>query len=238
MAFRRLTDVGNEEARSTWVADQLGSAAAQYPGGSILDVGAGERPYKGCAEGLGLSYRSHDFAEYDGLGDCDGLQCGSWEVSGHDLVCDVLEIPDSFASDIVLCTEVLEHVPDAVRAFQALVRITKPGGILIVTVPFLSLMHQAPFWFQSGLSPYWFEYWAGSLGVEVQQLLVSGDYVDLMRQEIGRMSGVSPYLSRLWGLSSPWFARRARSQAPEALRNCGGFGTFFVGQVGVITSKC
>jgi ubiquinone/menaquinone biosynthesis C-methylase UbiE len=37
--------------------------------------------------------------------------------------------------DIVLCTEVLEHVPDPAAVVAELVRVTKPGGRVIVSIP-------------------------------------------------------------------------------------------------------
>lgn len=54
-----------------------------------------------------------------------------------DLSCmDITKMPfksDSF--DIVICSEVLEHIPDDARAVSELVRILKPGKTLAVSVP-------------------------------------------------------------------------------------------------------
>ena len=90
---------------------------------------------------------------------------------------------------MILCTEVLEHVPDPVRSFKKMARLLKPEGHMIVTVPFMSLMHQAPYWFQSGLSPFWFEHWARELNLKILNLDVQGDYADFMYQEIRRLFG-------------------------------------------------
>ncbi|MDD5712936.1 MAG: methyltransferase domain-containing protein [Smithellaceae bacterium] len=49
---------------------------------------------------------------------------------------DVTALP--FASecfDVVICSEVLEHVPDNVGAVEELVRVLKPGGDIVVSVP-------------------------------------------------------------------------------------------------------
>jgi SAM-dependent methyltransferase len=37
--------------------------------------------------------------------------------------------------DIVVCSETLEHIPNFIRAFNELVRVTRKGGYLILTVP-------------------------------------------------------------------------------------------------------
>ncbi len=37
--------------------------------------------------------------------------------------------------DVVICSEVLEHIPDHHRAMQEIVRVVKPGGALVVSVP-------------------------------------------------------------------------------------------------------
>ena len=39
--------------------------------------------------------------------------------------------------DVVLCTQVLEHIRDHEAAARELVRVAKPGGLLIVSVPFV-----------------------------------------------------------------------------------------------------
>ncbi len=48
---------------------------------------------------------------------------------------------DAASFDSVLCSEVLEHVPDDQKAVAELRRVLKPGGVLIVTVPY-----QKRFW--------------------------------------------------------------------------------------------
>ncbi len=58
------------------------------------------------------------------------------EPAGVDLKLDVtrLDLPDA-AFDAVLCSHVLEHVPDDARAMSELRRITAPGGFCLVMVP-------------------------------------------------------------------------------------------------------
>lgn len=48
------------------------------------------------------------------------------------------------AFDIVLCTEVLEHLPEPQRAVDEMFRVLKPGGSLLLTTRFLFPIHDAP----------------------------------------------------------------------------------------------
>jgi SAM-dependent methyltransferase len=46
--------------------------------------------------------------------------------------------------DIVLCTEVLEHLPEPQRAIDEMFRVLVPGGQLLLTTRFLFPIHDAP----------------------------------------------------------------------------------------------
>lgn len=48
--------------------------------------------------------------------------------------CDPIPLEDN-TGDLVICTEVLEHVPDPKKFLSELIRVTKPGGMLLLTVP-------------------------------------------------------------------------------------------------------
>lgn len=54
-----------------------------------------------------------------------------------------LPFPD-WTFDSVLCSQVLEHVPDPVAAVHEIARVLRPGGTLILSVPHLSFVHGAP----------------------------------------------------------------------------------------------
>jgi SAM-dependent methyltransferase len=49
---------------------------------------------------------------------------------------------DSF--DVVLCTEVLEHLPEPQRAVDEMFRVLRPGGLLLLTTRFIFPIHDAP----------------------------------------------------------------------------------------------
>jgi SAM-dependent methyltransferase len=46
--------------------------------------------------------------------------------------------------DVVLCTEVLEHLPEPQRAIDEIYRVLVPGGELLLTTRFLFPIHDAP----------------------------------------------------------------------------------------------
>lgn len=175
----------NARARENWIAQTLKNLPQ---GESILDVGAGECAYKKyCSH---LDYVSQDIAEYDGQGDGVGLQTGSWDTSQLDFVCDLYDIPEDRLYDTVFCSEVLEHVVDPVRAVEKLTRLTKPGGKVIVTAPFNSLTHFAPYHFCTGFSQYFYKHHFERLGFEISEMTANGGYFDMMDQELGRVSSV------------------------------------------------
>ena len=229
MAYQQIRNTGNEDYRDLWIKNTITKLSSDSSGSIVLDVGAGLSPYRGIAEKLGWNYLSHDFSAYIPSEESQGLQNESWDYVEHDYVCDILEIPLSINPKLVLCTEVFEHIPDPVRAFQRISLLLEKDGYILITVPFMSLMHQAPFWFQSGLSPFWFEYWAKENNLKVTELTVYGDYVDLMSQEINRLLGSFLKIRGLGRVIS-WIVRRFRRILKQEILSSGGFGVAFLGQ--------
>jgi SAM-dependent methyltransferase len=102
-------------------------------GGHVLDVGCGAKPYRGWF-GAVESYVGLDVAsgpEVDVLVRPDG----TWPL-------------DSARFDVVLCTQVLEHVENLELTLNEIVRVLKPGGVAVVTFPFLYNEHGEPYDFR------------------------------------------------------------------------------------------
>ncbi len=174
-----------QKARDSWLETTL---TALPNGSSLLDVGAGECAYKPfCGH---LDYTSQDIAQYDGQGDGVGLHTQTWDFRQIDMVCDVYDIPEDKNFDYILCSEVLEHVVDPVRAIEKMARICKPGGSLIITAPINSLTHFAPYHYCTGFSRYFYTHHLERLGFTLETLAPNGGYFDMMAQELGRMGHV------------------------------------------------
>jgi len=173
----------NEARRQQWLKARL----AAVPRGSVLlDAGAGELQNRALCRHL--EYVSQDFCAYDGQGDGRGLQCGGWDCSRIDIVSDICSIPVPDGSfDAILCSEVLEHLPDPIRALEELVRVLRDGGELIVTAPTWSLTHQAPHYYGSGFSRYFYEHALPSLGAEITEMTPNGDWFECVAQELLRL---------------------------------------------------
>jgi SAM-dependent methyltransferase len=183
-ALRRLVALlapDNAIARAEWVRDAL---ARLPPGQSILDAGAGEMQYRtACAH---LRYVSQDFNAYDGRGDGVSLQMGDWKRQS-DITSDICSMPIMDGEfDNVLCTEVLEHIPYPDRAIAEFSRVLRPGGRLLLTAPFASLTHFAPYHFSTGFNRYWYERVLSDHGFDLVSIEPNGNFFSFVVQELVR----------------------------------------------------
>ena len=173
----------NETNRVVWLEKTLGAIP---PGARILDAGAGEQQFRHfCSH---LNYVAQDFAQYDGEGNSQGLHTGSWNQSQLDIVSDITAVPEPDGSfDAIMCIEVFEHLPYPINALQEFNRLLKPGGRLIITAPFCSLTHFAPFHFYSGFNRYFYERLLPETGFEVSELIQNGNFFEYLGQEVRRV---------------------------------------------------
>lgn len=185
----------NESARVDWLEETLKKIPA---GARILDAGAGEGQYKKfCAH---LDYVAQDFGQYDGQGDQVGLQTGSWNQSNLDIISDITVIPEPDASfDAIMCIEVLEHLPNPIQAIREFSRLLRSGGQLIITAPFCSLTHLAPYHFYSGFNQYFYKTHLPAHGFEIVELHANGNYFEYLAQEIRRI----PSMAELYAQDRP-----------------------------------
>lgn len=192
----RLLEISNENSqvgtknlikREIWLENTL----KEIPNGHrILDAGAGELQYKKfCSH---LEYVSQDFGRYDGKGNEIGLQMQTWDNSKLDIVSDITSIPvqnESF--DAIMCIEVFEHLPEPANAVREFSRIIKKGGELIISAPFCSLTHFAPYYFGNGYSSFWYEKILSEAGFKIKEIVPNGNYFEYLAQEMRRVQDVA-----------------------------------------------
>jgi len=105
---------------------------------AVLDIGCNDRwpePYLSSdCDYFGLDYYSIELDRYDSQVDLFGdAQCLPFTEE---------------CIDAVLLFDVLEHIPDATAVFRELNRVLKKGGVILVQIPFIYPIHDAPFDFR------------------------------------------------------------------------------------------
>lgn len=126
IASRLITDL---------VAYHYDLALRQYCSGDLLDLGCGRAP-------LYVLYR--DFS--------DSITCVDWGKSLHDIghadvLCDLnrpIPLPNA-SFDTVILSDVLEHIYHPQELLAEVRRMLRPGGKLIMNVPFLYWLHEQPY---------------------------------------------------------------------------------------------
>lgn len=109
------------------------SEFAHHLHGRLLDIGCGRKPYE----------RLFQVDEYVGL-DIESERSRSVAVANH--YYDGRRFPFVDASfDAVLCNQVLEHVFNPNEFVAEMHRVLKPGGTVVLTVPFVWDEHEQPF---------------------------------------------------------------------------------------------
>jgi SAM-dependent methyltransferase len=166
----------NARSRDEWVADRARSVT---PGSRVLDVGAGTAPYRDLFKHC--QYETHDFEQYEGYKGSEG------HYAHIDYVSDITAIPVADATfDVILCTEVLEHVPRPIEALCEMARVTKPGGRLFLTAPLGSGLHQEPYHFYGGYTDHWYRKFLTEFGCDVVSIEPNHGFFAHLAQECAR----------------------------------------------------
>ena len=112
------------------------------PGHLVLDMGAGAgrhafEVYRRGADIVALDYSLADLKDVSGL---FAAMTDAGEAPAGTVAATVngdgtrLPFPDD-TFDRIICSEVMEHIPDDAAAARELARVLKPGGTIAVTVP-------------------------------------------------------------------------------------------------------
>jgi SAM-dependent methyltransferase len=98
----------------------------------VLDAGAGDAPYRKHFQHV--TYETADFGEVDK------------EYPNLDYKCTLENLPMADATyDLVLCSQVLEHISEPVAALREIRRVLKPNGQAWVSAPLFYEEHEAPY---------------------------------------------------------------------------------------------
>jgi SAM-dependent methyltransferase len=110
----------------------LSNIGSRYSG-ALLDVGCGKMPYRSYFPNIG---------RYSGIdkGIPDSIPANSEFVAG-----DILSLPfkdEEF--EVVLLTQVIEHVPEPLLLLREIHRVLRRNGALILTAPQMGRLHGEP----------------------------------------------------------------------------------------------
>lgn len=106
-------------------------AIRNHARGRLLDVGCGAMPFRevassyvSCYDGLDIEDRTGDLSFVGDAQDMSGIAPASYET--------------------VLFSEVIEHLPEPTKALNEIERVLTQRGVLILTAPHLSRLHEIP----------------------------------------------------------------------------------------------
>lgn len=103
--------------------------------GKLLDVGCGNSPFKFLVDSNKCEYVGIDIAGADNF---------DYKNTGI-IIFDGENIPFEDASfENLICTEVIEHIPNPEKIITEIYRVLKPNGTGIITLPWSARVHFAP----------------------------------------------------------------------------------------------
>jgi SAM-dependent methyltransferase len=132
----------------------------------VADIGCGEQPMRKHIESLG--------GQYVGI---DVTQNSKNNVS---IISSITNIPlPENSLDVILCSEVLEHVSNTNEALKELSRLIKKNGKIIVTTPFFYPLHEEPNDFIR-LTPYQLKEISSKVNLEVIEIYQTGNELEVL----------------------------------------------------------
>ena len=201
----------NQRSRDRWVQ----AKAATVPvGARVLDMGAGTCLYRPLF--AHCDYKTHDFKQYEG----NEKHGGTSAYCKIDYVSEILAIPAPDQSfDVILCTEVLEHVPEPIKVLKEISRLLRPGGRAFITAPLGSGLNQLPFHFYGGYTPEWYKRFSQEAGMEAIEITPNGGFFKHLAQECARAAGIYAQNSSVHGPESADLYKLLRESLPRLLFN-------------------
>jgi len=166
--------------------------------GELIDIGSGNMPYRGAIEPHITRYDSLDLYPRPG---------------GVSIVGDVqkMDMVNDNSYDSAICLEVLEHVPQPNEAIREIHRILRPGGVLILSAPHLSRIHDSPHDYYR-FTRFGLQYLLTSAGFDIMQVVTRGGLFTFLSHQLSTtLLGLVwkiPIIKQLvWGINSVLFTR-------------------------------
>jgi SAM-dependent methyltransferase len=133
--------------------DEIGRALGHRAGLRVLDIGCGVKPYYPLLADRAGEYRGLDRRpgpQVDDVGDAGALPYADGSV------------------DVVLCTQVLEHIGDPAGAVGEIARVLAPGGVALVSTHGVFVYHPDPV-----------DYWRWTVAGLAELFRSSGDWAEI-----------------------------------------------------------
>lgn len=174
------------------LAEVFGQGIPIHARGALLDLACGAVP-------LYQAYRP--FVE--------SVFCVDWNNSLHsnahlDLECDLTKpLPlDDSRFDTIILSSVLEHIPEPEQLWSEMARVLRPGGKIILSVPFYYWLHEQPHDYYR-YTEFALRRFASMAGLEIRELTPFGGapeiVADIVLKSILHLPRMGHRLSRLFG---------------------------------------
>ena len=145
----------------------------QHARGRFIDLGCGSAPFWVAVVG--------QVTRYDGV----DLWPRSTRATLAGDVQSLTMLPDAIY-DSAICIEVLEHVPEPAKAVATIARILKPGGVVVISVPHLSRLHDLPHDYYR-YTEYGLRYLLAQAGLEVTSIQPKGGLLTFLVHQLSTL---------------------------------------------------
>jgi SAM-dependent methyltransferase len=181
---------------SDQIAQEYERLLPKYAQGKLLDLGCGKVP-------LYMVYKSL----------VEEVITLDWADSFHtneflDIIHDINEpLPlEGGQFDTVIMSDVLEHIKKPATVMNEIARVLKPGGHLIMNVPFMYWIHEYPHDYHR-YTEYALRFYAEESGLEVIELKPVGGLLEIFVDLFGKMVARAPVIGHAMVRLAQWKLR-------------------------------
>lgn len=154
-----------------------------HAGGHLLDLGCGKVPLYGAYRPL-----------------VERVTCVDWghSIQGNQHVDAEVDLTgplpfEASSFDTIILSDVLEHLPNPDNLWREMARVLRPGGKLILNVPFMYWIHEAPFDYHR-YTEYALRRAAEAAGLNVVELEALGGSPEVVADIIAQNMSRLPYV--------------------------------------------